>query len=74
MGILLHFTLLVSFMWMGVEGVRLCRMVLYVFNLRDWTRYYLLAAYLIPTIIVGATVLAAYNTTGILQAYAGDEM
>lgn len=74
MGILLHFTLLVSFMWMGVEGVRLCRMVLYVFNLRDWTRYYLLAAYLIPTVIVTVTALTAFFTSGILQAYTGDEM
>ena len=73
MGVLLHFALLVSFMWMGVEGVRLCRMVLYVFNLRDWTRFYLTTAYLVPTIVVTVTVLTAYYTTGVLEAYAGDE-
>lgn len=73
MGVSLHFTLLVSFMWMGVEGLRLCRMVIYVFNLRDWTLYYILAAYTIPIIIVGATVLVAYFTNGIIAAYVGDE-
>lgn len=73
MGILLHFCLLVSFMWMGIEGLRLCRMVLYVFNLRDWTLYYVLAAYIIPIIIVGVTVLTAQSTTTIISAYTGDE-
>ncbi|EFX70253.1 hypothetical protein DAPPUDRAFT_35643, partial [Daphnia pulex] len=53
MGATLHFCLLVSFMWMGIEGVRLCRMVIYVFNLYNWTLYYILAANIVPFIIVG---------------------
>lgn len=73
MGIMLHFSLLVSFMWMAIEGLRLCRMVLYVFNLRDWTLYYVLAAYIIPFIIVSVTVLTAEFTTTIISAYTGDE-
>lgn len=73
MSVSLHFSLLVSFMWMGIEGVRLCRMVIYVFNLCDWTLYYILAAYIVPFIIVGSTVLVAYFTTGIIPAYVGDE-
>lgn len=73
MGILLHFSLVTSFMWMGVEGLRLCRIVLYVFNVVDWTLYYLLAAYIVPFLVVGFTVLSAYFTTGITSAYAGDE-
>lgn len=73
MGVLLHFSLLVSFMWMGIEGVRLCRMVVYVFNLCDWTFYYVLAANLVPSIIVGTTLFVAHFTTGIIPAYAGDE-
>ena len=72
MGILLHFSLITSFMWMGVEGLRLCRIVLYVFNVTDWTLYYLLVAYLVPLFIVGSTILSAYLTTGITSAYAGD--
>ncbi len=61
-------------MWMGIEGLRLCRMVIYVFNLSDWTLYYVLAAYIVPFIIVGITVLTAYvSGTGIVSAYVGDE-
>lgn len=73
MGILLHFSLLSSFMWMGIEGLRLCRMVIYVFNLSDWTMYYVMAAYTVPLLIVGITVLTANFTDGILVAYVGDE-
>lgn len=73
MGILLHFSLLSSFMWMGIEGLRLCRMVIYVFNLSDWTMYYVMAAYTVPLLIVGITVLTANFTDGILFAYVGDE-
>lgn len=73
MGILLHFTLLASFMWMGVEGLRLCRMVIYVFNVSNWTLYYLLIAYGVPFVVVGTTVLTAHFTTGITAAYVGDE-
>lgn len=74
MGILLHFTLLVSFMWMGIEGLRLCRMVLYVFNLKDWTVYYVLTAYIVPFLIVSITVLTAHSKADIMSAYVGDEM
>jgi hypothetical protein len=73
MSVSLHFSLLVSFMWMGIEGVRLCRMVIYVFNLCDWTLYYILVAYIVPFVIVGSTILVAYFTTGIIPAYVGDE-
>ena len=73
MGVSLHFCLLVSFMWMGIEGLRLCRMVIYVFNLSDWTLYYALAAYTIPFVIVGSTVLVANSADGIISAYVGDE-
>ena len=73
MGIILHFALLASFMWMGVEGLRLCRMVVYVFNLKSWTLYYVLASYFVPGLVVGITILVAYFTIGIVPAYVGDE-
>lgn len=73
MGVLLHFSLLVSFMWMGIEGLRLCRMVVYVFNLDDWTVYYVLVSYIAPFLIVSITVLTAHISADIISTYAGDE-
>lgn len=73
MGVLLHFSLLVSFMWMGIEGLRLCRMVVYVFNLNDWTVYYVLVSYIVPFLIVTITVMTAYISSDIISIYAGDE-
>ena len=60
-------------MWMGMEGLRLCRMLLFVFNLNDWTWFYVLVGYSVPVIIVAVTVLTAYFTTGVRAAYVDDE-
>ena len=73
MGILLHLSFLTSFMWMGIEGLRLCRRVLYVFNLKDWTTIYVVSGYVVPVVIVGITVATAHFTTGIVAAYCDDE-
>ena len=61
-------------MWIGIEGLRLCRIVLYVFNVDDWTVYYILLGYTTPAIIVGTTILTAALTTGVIPAYVGDEV
>ena len=73
MGILLHFSFLSSFMWMGIEGSRLCRLVLLVFTPNDWTGTYVVVGYGVPTIIVAVTVLTAFFTTEISAAYCDDE-
>jgi len=85
MGILLHYILLASFMWMFIEGFQLYRLALNVFDVwnRKWTLFYIIVAYTIPFIIVGITVLVANslepivegNSTmsGIIQVYSGDE-
>ena len=78
MGILLHFTLLVSLMWIAVEGIRMFRLtVIDIFNKKSgkwWEFYfYLIFAYGIPAIVLGATILIAALTTGITNAYSGDE-
>ncbi len=87
MGILLHYMLLTSFMWMLIEGFQLYRVVVAVFGTKKSSIYYALVAYTVPFFIVGITVLIAnsyeskefirVNTTviltGIMQAYSGDE-
>lgn len=75
MGILLHYTLLVSFMWMGIEGLRLCLMVVNVFDRRDFTLLYMMIAYTCPLLIVGVTIVTAQLTLprGVIDVYAGDE-
>ena len=83
MGILLHYMLLASFMWMFLEGFQLYRITLNVFDVwtKRWTIYYFVFAYTVPLIIVGTTVLIssyrppdeAINKTGIQQVYSGDE-
>ena len=77
MGIVLHLTLLVSFTWMAVEGVRLYHLLTDVFShqQRDFTLYYMIAGYAIPCVIVGITVLVAHlnEAEGIVSAYVGDE-
>ena len=76
MGIVLHLTLLISFSWMAVEGVRLFHFLMDVFShrRRKLTRYYLIAGYGIPCVIVSITVLVAYvNEDDFLSAYTGDE-
>ena len=75
-GIVLHLSLLVSFMWMAVEGLRLCHLVIDVFNQqkRKWTWLYLVVAYGVPSVIVGTTVLVAnFSDGGVSFAYVGDE-
>ena len=75
-GIVLHLSLLVSFMWMAVEGLRLCHLVIDVFNQqkRKWTWLYLVVAYGVPSVIVGTTVLVAnFSDGGDSFAYVGDE-
>ena len=73
MGIILHFSFLASFTWMGIEGLHLCRMLIIVFNVKDWKRIYIGIGYGVPVIIVAATVLTAHCTTGILTAYVDEE-
>lgn len=85
MGILLHYFLLVSFMWMFIEGVQLYRMTLNVFSVltTKWTLAYIALAFTVPILIVGVTVICAsqfarnsWNDTasrGIINVYAGDE-
>ena len=88
MGILLHYMLLTSFMWMLLEGFQLYRMSVNVFGVwtRKWTIYYTIVGYSVPFFIVGVTVLSAnsldprpynetsdFTMTGIMQAYSGDE-
>lgn len=85
MGVLLHYFLLVSFMWMFIEGVQLYRMTMNVFNVltTKWTLAYIALAYTIPILIVGITVICAsqfarnsQNETacnGVINVYAGDE-
>ena len=48
-------------------------MLLFVFNLNDWTWFYVLVGYSVPVIIVAVTVLTAYFTTGVRAAYVDDE-
>ena len=48
-------------------------MVVYVFNLNDWTVYYVLVSYIVPFLIVTITVMTAYISSDIISIYAGDE-
>lgn len=77
MGILLHYILLASFMWMFVEGLQLYRISVNVMDVwtTKWNLYFVLLAYTTPLIIVGSTILATslYGPDGIVQAYSGDE-
>ena len=87
MGILLHYFLLTSFMWMLIEGFQLYIMVVDVFRTRKTKIHYAIVAYTVPFFIVGVTILTAnsyepyetvrvnntVNLTGIMQAYSGDE-
>ena len=75
MGILLHYVLLVSFMWIFIEGIHLYRLTKDAIEVytTNWMRYYALFAYGGPLAIVGITVLCAVFTDGIIEAYSGDE-
>lgn len=86
MGILLHYVLLVSFMWMFIEGFQLYRMSVNVFDVwtEKWKIYNIILAYTIPFLIVCITVISAnayYEPiseedvvkSGILQVYSGDD-
>jgi len=86
MGILLHYFLLVSFMWMFIEGVQLYRMTMNVFSVltTKWTLAYMALAFTVPILIVGITVICASqfarnphkNETsfdGVKNVYAGDK-
>ncbi len=61
MGIILHYMLLASFMWMLLEGFQLYRMAVNVFDIwnKKWTIYYSVVAYSVPLVIVVTTVLIA---------------
>ncbi len=88
MGIMLHYMLLTSFIWMLLEGFQLYRMSVHVFDVRarKLTIFYATVAYTVPMVIVATTVLIAdsfdpipynetsdFTMTGIMQAYSGDE-
>ena len=72
----LHYFLLVAFMWMLIEGYQLYRIVTQVFDVltTKLTIFYVLVAYIVPAVIVIATVLTAtFIEDDFLKAYAGDE-
>ena len=76
MGMVLHYFLLVAFMWMLIEGYQLYRIVTQVFDVltTKLTIFYFLVAYILPAVIVIATVLTATSIEDdFLKAYAGDE-
>lgn len=76
MGMVLHYFLLVAFMWMLIEGYQLYRIVTHVFDVltTKLTIFYALVAYILPAVIVIATVLTATSIEDdFLKAYAGDE-
>ena len=72
---LLHYVLLVSFMWIFIEGIHLYRLTKNAFEVftTDWMRYYILLAYGGPLVIVVVTILCAVFTDGIIEVYSGDE-
>ena len=76
-GATLHWTLLASFAWTAVEGLRLCHLVFDVFaqQRRDWTRRYAALAYggAGLTVAVTAVVAQLSHAGGVVGAYAGDE-
>jgi len=76
MGILLHYMLLASFMWMLLEGFLLYRITLDVFDVwaKTWTIFYLIVAYTVPLFIVGITVLMSiYEPDEIVEVYNSTE-
>jgi len=76
MGMVLHYFLLVAFMWMLIEGFELYRMVNHVFgaSTSKLTIIYALLAYTVPLLIVVTTILTAvFIEEDFLNAYAGDE-
>ena len=76
MGIVLHYFLLVAFMWMLIEGYELHRMVNQIFGTlpSKLTIIYALLAYTVPLLIVVITMLTAvFIEKDFLDAYAGDE-
>jgi len=75
MGILLHYVLLVSFMWIFIEGIHLYLLTKNAIKVytTNWMRYYALLAYGGPLAIVGITIQFAVFTEGIIEVYSGDE-
>lgn len=71
----LHYFLLVAFMWMFIEGFQLYRIVTNIFDSRtSKTIFVVPLAYIIPLAIVIFTVAAAMFMEGdFIGAYAGDE-
>jgi len=72
----LHYFLLVAFMWMLIEGYELHRMVNQIFGTLSskLTIIYALLAYTVPLLIVVITMLTAvFIEEDFLDAYAGDE-
>ena len=75
MGILLHYVLLVSFMWIFIEGIHLYRLTKNAIKVdtTNWMRYYALLAYGGPLVILAITLQCAAYTDGIVEVYSGDE-
>ena len=75
MGMMEHYFLLVSFMWMLIEGYQFYRMVNNAFyaRTRQWTVFYIIVAYAVPLLIFLITILvASFNEeVGVLGAYTG---
>ena len=60
-GIVTHYVYLTAFVWMGIEGIHLYRMVVSVFDSgRSPTIIYRITAYGIPVLIVGITCVVGY--------------